>query len=177
MNQIFIIILMFLTACGGNKNIETNRITNEEQTFLLTDSTYVIFEYDSAEHWFFENSIPTSLSDIELIEIEKIIDNAIYLHNKKESERLAKINSKNPKNQMTETGSELHKEGFMRQYVPVINVKGEKEVWINFFCFDWNSDYWKSKIMIVDDGGNCFYNIKVNLKSKTFYDLRINGNA
>ena len=31
--------------------------------------------------------------------------------------------------------------------------------------------------MIVDDGGNCYFNFKINLTTKKFYDLRVNGEA
>ena len=30
---------------------------------------------------------------------------------------------------------------------------------------------------MVDDGGNCFFNVKVNLNTGQYYDLMVNGNA
>ena len=79
--------------------------------------------------------------------------------------------------QWEKTGFELKTEGYKRQYVPVLNEKGEKEVWINFFCNDFDDDNWKTATFNVRDGGNCFYSLKVNLATKEVYDLEINGYA
>jgi hypothetical protein len=59
----------------------------------------------------------------------------------------------------------------------VINQEGEKEIWINFFCNEWESVGWKTDLMIVLDGGNCYFNLKVNLTNKTYSELIINGYA
>ena len=59
----------------------------------------------------------------------------------------------------------------------MINQEGEKEIWINFFCNEWESDGWKNDLMIVLDGGNCYFNLKVNLTNKTYSELIINGYA
>lgn len=82
-----------------------------------------------------------------------------------------------PDNPWTETGFELETKGYKRQYVPVINSDGQKDTWINFFCAEWRSENWKSSIIIVDDGGNCFFNLKVNLATKMYSELYINGYA
>jgi len=39
------------------------------------------------------------------------------------------------------------------------------------------TDSWKNDLMIVDDGGNCYFNLKVNLTNKTYSELMINGYA
>jgi len=57
------------------------------------------------------------------------------------------------------------------------NEKGEKEVWINFFCVHYEDSSWKTFRFNVMDGGNCFYNLKVNLATKEIYDVNINGYA
>jgi hypothetical protein len=31
--------------------------------------------------------------------------------------------------------------------------------------------------MFVDDGGNCYFNFKISLATKTFYDMGVNGVA
>ncbi len=63
---------------------------------------------------------------------------------------------------------------FKKQLMAVINKKGGKEVWINCLCNA--SDYnWKKQIMIVADGGNCFFNFKINLTTKRYFDLTVNG--
>lgn len=57
-----------------------------------------------------------------------------------------------------------------------LNKKGEKEVWINCFCVDVRRD-WKKQIVEVYDGGNCFFNLKINLNKSQYYELSVNGEA
>jgi hypothetical protein len=47
-----------------------------------------------------------------------------------------------------------------------LNSKGEKEVWINCFCRDGERD-WRKNLVFVKDGGNCYFNLKVNLSRGT----------
>lgn len=62
---------------------------------------------------------------------------------------------------------------YRRQLVAVLNSAGEKEVWLNCFCGD--RDNWKKEILNVEDGGPCYFNFKINLTTKRFYELRVNG--
>ena len=61
------------------------------------------------------------------------------------------------------------------QFVPVINEKGEKEVWANSFCGEFEN--WKTQIVQVDDGGKCFFNLYINLNQKSYYRFSVNGYA
>ena len=58
----------------------------------------------------------------------------------------------------------------------MVNNKGEKVIWINCFCNDCNKN-WKKEIIIVKDGGDCYFNLKINLMTKKYYDFLINGNT
>jgi len=171
MRQLIFILLISLTACNGQTKKADQTI--EKQTtvsqFQLPDSNYVILDYKSDWYWIYKNAKPTTLSKNELAEIEEIIKKAVKENNEKQGESLEKHNKEFPDNQWTETGFELTTKGFKRQYVPVINDKGQKEIWINFFCDDWGSENWKSDIMIVDDGGNCYYSLKVRLGFKDIF--------
>ncbi len=65
------------------------------------------------------------------------------------------------------------------QFVCAITEKGERIIWINSFCKNEESTFkdWKTKIFFVADGGNCFFNIKINVAKNTYYDLMVNGPA
>jgi hypothetical protein len=69
---------------------------------------------------------------------------------------------------------DLTKEKYKRQYVAVTNKNGDKEVWINFLCQTYADD-WKTSIKLVQDGGNCYFNLKINLTREKCYDLSVNG--
>jgi hypothetical protein len=64
---------------------------------------------------------------------------------------------------------------YRRQYVCVINNKGQKEVYVNCLCDSMNS--WKTELVEIQDGGNCFFNFKINLSTKRYYDFNVNGSG
>jgi hypothetical protein len=65
---------------------------------------------------------------------------------------------------------------YRMQLVPATNVKGEREVWVNCFCLTMLQD-WKRKIQVVMDGSSCFFSFKINLSTKKYYELSVNGVA
>jgi hypothetical protein len=69
------------------------------------------------------------------------------------------------------------KYNYRKQLIVVENIKGEKEVWVNCFCNTWGNDNWKREVLNVHDGGQCYFNFKINLTAKRFYNLIVNGVA
>lgn len=65
---------------------------------------------------------------------------------------------------------------FHRQYVPYINEKGERFIHINavykaedYFDLETNgSKKWKTIYLSIEDGGNCCWQMNVNLETKTY---------
>jgi len=178
MRTLIFIILISITSCSGTKNKTEFKSTENTQTkFKLTESEYVILPFKKDWNWIFKNAKPTELTQSELIKIENILKIAVKENNERQKIYLKKHNKKYPKNKWGKTGFELKLKGKKRQYIPVINEKGEKEIWINFFCDDFGTEKWKTEIVEVDDGGNCYFNLKVNLTTKTYSELGINGYA
>ncbi len=178
MKALIFIILISISSCRGTK--KTTEIESTENThteFKLAESDFVILPFNKDWHWIFKDVKPTELTQYELIQIENILKIAVEKNNERQKINLKKHNEEHPKNKWKETGFEIKLKGKKRQYVPVINEKGEKEVWVNFFCDDWESDNWKKDLMVFLDGGNCYFNLKVNLKNKTYSELGINGYA
>jgi hypothetical protein len=71
---------------------------------------------------------------------------------------------------------DLEAKNYKKQLVAVVNSKGEKEVWVNCFC-DIDDDTWRKRVVMVSDGGPCFFNFKLNLTTEGTYDLIVNGFA
>ena len=65
---------------------------------------------------------------------------------------------------------------YRRQYVCYRNSMNEKIVYVDCFCSALGNN-WKKHLMIVDDGGRCFFNVKINLTHKTYFDFFVNGYA
>jgi hypothetical protein len=70
---------------------------------------------------------------------------------------------------------ELHEYG--RQYMAVTSDKGQKMVYVNCVCDPTEFDYRETELIQVDDGGNCYFNFKVNLTTKRLFDFMENGVA
>jgi hypothetical protein len=71
---------------------------------------------------------------------------------------------------------DLKGKNYKKQLIPVTNSKGEKEIWVNCFCDDRDKS-WKTEIIVVHDGGPCYFNFKINLTTKKIYDFGVNGFA
>jgi len=66
---------------------------------------------------------------------------------------------------------------YNRQYVGYIDSDGNRIIWINFI---WKKDCpanWEKDIILNTDGCSYFWQVKINLKEKKFFDLYVNGIA
>lgn len=67
---------------------------------------------------------------------------------------------------------------YIRQYFGYINDKGEKVIYINGFVRDLEpirDNSWQKEIVIIMDGGNANWRIKINLNTKSLFDFNVNG--
>ena len=65
---------------------------------------------------------------------------------------------------------------YKRQYIGFVRTN-EQLIYANFMCDTFDESSWKTGPLIVDDGGDCFFQVVYNPTSQTFSDLLINGNA
>jgi len=145
-------------------------VTLTVSAFGQTDaSKYAIipFYIDSTTKWPFEDCKPTDLTKNDIKGIEVLVKQCIDNYNTE------------PKQKKGNIDNTINLASYKRQYIAVINKKGEKEVWINCFCSDsYNPKKdWTKELIMVQDGGNCYFDIKVNLTTKKYYDLIVNGNG
>ena len=82
---------------------------------------------------------------------------------------------KRPKSRLAFTNQIKDVSKYYKQFIAVINKQGEKEVWINCFCS--KDPKWKNEVVLVLDGGNCYFQLKINLTKKLVYDFMVNGVA
>jgi hypothetical protein len=64
--------------------------------------------------------------------------------------------------------------GYKRQYFG-ITYQGARVIYANFFCDAPAS--WRTVLVDVDDGGDCYFSVKYDAKRGTFQDLMVNGEA
>ena len=123
-------------------------------------SHYVILRYHPGDNYytnFPEGAKPAELTSREVDDMEGILVKAIHTYNAK----------------ALDISSVRKLEKYWRQYIPFINSSGQKEVWINFICQP--APVWKQEVVRILDGGNCFFNVKINLVTRKVYDLFVEG--
>jgi hypothetical protein len=64
---------------------------------------------------------------------------------------------------------------YKRQYIGIMR-NNRRVIYANFFCDSFDKD-WKTKPVMVDDGGDCFFRVIYEPVSAAFSDLQINGEA
>jgi hypothetical protein len=172
--QLAILSVTFISSCKENSKLqETDMHTKEESKFELASSEYVVLKYQPEWHWVFKNGNPVVLTNSELIEIETILSTAITKNNEKQKQEVLKQKESNPNTSISNTGYEIKSSDYKRQYIPIQNSTGQKEVFVIFFCADLDLKNWRTELVQVEDGGNCFFNFKINLSTKV-HELAIN---
>jgi hypothetical protein len=144
-----ILILLLAISCG-----QVNRVS--EPIPPANDSNSVVLKYDTVSFSTFplicKNAQPTDLTTDEINETDKLTYQCITKYN----------------------DSLLDMTEYKRQYIPVLNDMGQKVVWVNYFCN--NLAYWKKQPVKTYGGGRCYFQLKVNLSEKYYYDFSVNGN-
>lgn len=64
---------------------------------------------------------------------------------------------------------------YKRQYIGITR-KRRKVIFINFFCENYRTN-WRLTPIVVNDGGDCFFNVLYDPAAAAFSDLQINGEA
>lgn len=144
--------------------------------FHIDKSLIAVLPYDTSLYWVFKDCQPVELTNDDFIEIEKILIKCIEEYNPNREKQFNEFNAKFPDAKNDKKSFIIDLTRYKRQYIAVTNKNGEKEVWVNCFC-DFRDKNWKENIVIVMDGGNCYFNLKMNLTTGKFYELMVNGEA
>lgn len=152
---------------------------------VVDTSRVAVLPYDKErDQYIFQNAGPvkaTTFSVAEFAIVDSLLTACIKDHNQAQTvelEDMRKIMHKDYLNaQLHEERYLINLANYKRQLVMVTNAKGEKVVWVNCFCREGNQASWRRRIIEVDDGGNCYFNIKFNLTRRTWYDMIVNGVA
>lgn len=179
MNKKTTLLTLILTICltsYGHAKTE-NTYKEQEQNVPNVDTSIVaIIPFDTTQIWIFQDSKPTDLTNDDLQKIEPILNKCVQDYNHDQERQFKEIMDKHPEYKLDKKNFIIDLTQYKRQYVAILNSKGEKEVWVNCFCNTWNSA-WKKEIIFAKDGGNCYFNMKINLTTGQYYQLVVNGDA
>lgn len=152
MKNLYFLILVFtlFSNCSHKENIKSNLKKCIDENFTYFDNNEKPVDYS------INNRDKILTCDEEKL-INKTIENII-------KENFSDT-SKNPKQ-------------YGKQCIVRINEYGEKEVWVNcVFKEDFSISERKKSLIEVEDGGEYFFNFKINISNKKYYKLIINGLA
>lgn len=157
-----------------------------EGSAQLIDSNYAVLSFEKVSPSYFPSGSKNAiLSKFDIEQIEELMEVSLNEYNKNELKRYNELKKVRP--DIKQSSFLIDLKHYKRQFVCAIDPKGDKIVWINCLCFgdDMNSWIygdevdprynWKTNILVVQDGGNCYFNIKINLTKRKSYDLMVNG--
>jgi hypothetical protein len=143
--------------------------------FVCTDAaarfnplaTVIPFDTSNTHYaWRLKGNEPATLTEIQVQQADSIIDICI-------------AENKTTKETASTIGRFIGNHTFMRQIVPSVNAKGEIIIWANCFAEQHAElvDDWHYEPLIIHDGGmgGAFFNVMINLTTRTYYNLYVNG--
>jgi hypothetical protein len=151
-------------------------MTDNSKEIFVDHSIIAILPADTANNWIFKQGEPTTLSDIEMQEIEKMLNDCMSNYNLEQEKQFEELSKTNPDFGLDKQDFIINLKKYKRQYIASINENGEKVVWVNCFCDNFDIK-WKNDIVFVLDGGNCYFNLKINLTTKEYFEFMVNGEA
>jgi len=171
-HSILTISIAGLLACNAENSKTTIQMPPKLiQTDTSDGTQYIALIIDSAT----KNVIPLTKNDLAIVDQQVKI--AVNDYNKERDKYRQKVKIEDPTSTRKREDYLIDMKNYKRQYVAYLNTKKQKEVWVNCFCSNPDNDEWKSEIVEVRDGGNCYFNLKVNIKQKSYYEFIVNGRA
>lgn len=120
-----------------------------------------VFRYDPARYGFiFKNARPLDPKAEDFALIDRLVAEAVEKYN------------------AGQTGNRKIKEisQYKFQLIFATTTDGQNAVWVNAFCRPLETD-WKNELLFVEDGGSCYFSLKIDLRKSAVYDFQVNGEA
>jgi hypothetical protein len=170
-----LVCILCLYNCGPQKTVSNSEQTNTVKN-LFDTSSIVILPYDTSLYWICRDCKPAELTSQDFENIENLLIKCIDEYNPEQEKRFREIKSKYPEQNFEISQFTIDLKRYNRQYIAMTNINGEKVVWINCVCDTYNDD-WRKVPIIVNDGGNCFFKLNINLTKRSYFELSVNGEA
>jgi len=157
-----IIVLLFsLTACSSKPGdiplLPGNHEGSANVRLEYDTSTIAIIGLDSSKHVIGDQAIASAtITQAELAIVDSLVKAYVADYN------------------TTMTDDRDLKENYKIQIVAFVNSESEKEVWVNAFCKA-SGDYWKTRPLVVFDGGSCYFQVNIILSRKEIKSSFVNG--
>ncbi len=170
--------LSLLSSCGESKpNANVTPVENQASSVSADILDFATLPSDSTTHLL--TGFPKDLKAAEINGADQqLIDSLMEAVVNDYNHKLVP-EEKKPADTTAASPSPVNLKDYKKQYIAVINARGEKEVWANCFCkaIEKRIEFvdWKKIPVKVIDGGNCFFNVKLNLAQRKAYELTVNS--
>jgi hypothetical protein len=170
---IYFLTTAFLILCSCKQKTSDvdslNSIKLNDQVAILDSAKYSILKFDPSPFNFIDWEIPNCsrpsiLLSSEILELEDQLEKSVVEFNTYQRS----INGSYDPINLTQ---------YKRQLIVFINTNGEKEVLVNCFCSNANEPNWKNNFVDVIDGGECYFNVIINLTLKNYHRFAVNSLA
>ncbi len=183
---LFLNIFFVIVSCQTALNNDKETLRESKSEVKLDTINYSTLVFDKTDEWLTQYIFPvtfrqTKLNSDEITELYRLLSKAVDEYNEIivpiKYQKFLKRNKS--KDKINISAFKISVDKYKKQFIPILNEKDQKIVWVNCFIVQ---DFWKkndipdwhNKIVRVFDGGNNFFNIKINLTLKTFETLRVN---
>lgn len=142
---------------------------------MISDSRYAILSFSKLPASYQEGAESLSWGTADFSDAEKLLEKAVSAFNEKRTEDFITFMAENPASNWAQTDLFIELERYYRQYIPFLNPKNERCVWINLFCRPVGD--WKTNVVQVNGGGVCFFSIGLNLDTGKRFDFIVNDKS
>jgi hypothetical protein len=156
------VTVTIMASCGQLKDASDNP---KHVITVVENERYVVIESDPYAELIDPKAETYHPEDKEIAEVLELWAKAVEQHN----------NSEMVKAVAAEMLVILDPDKYYRQLVPA-KVDGKCIFFVNSIC-DPHGDDWKQELILVKDGGSCYFQMKINLTKKETYEFTINGNG
>ncbi|RTQ52500.1 hypothetical protein EJV47_05675 [Hymenobacter gummosus] len=165
-----LVILGVIAACRAEKPALTAPVTTEAAPPPDQD-TVAILSYDKTNEYFYWDDRKARFGDATHLELTPrdlaLVDSLLR-------QSVAAWNAY--QRQHGYTGPPLNPNGYKRQLLAVVTPAGEKLVWVNWLC-EASDTRWKQTVIQVSDGGDCYFNVQLNLSRRSWEEVSVNSSA
>jgi hypothetical protein len=167
-NYLLILFSVFFLNCSKS---------NEKQPPLNYD-TEKIAVLDGRKLEDFKNKKTTKLENNDIVEIESLLKLSVSNYNLNQIKLIPYYQKKYHDIKVDqENVGVINLNNYKRQYVPYVNRKGEKVVWVYCTINKHVHKQWKKELLFAAGGGENYFRVTINLTKKLYQDFSTNGPA
>lgn len=126
----------------------------------------------------FETGTNSNLNNEDLDKIEFTIDEIIKKQNPIQIQWFKEISKIYPKENYKKEDFLLKKAEYIRRYLVIKNLKGEKEVYVALVCNEIAKSFdFRKTLKQGHGGGACLFSFKLNIDTNKYYEVQFNSEA